>query len=1421
MTAPHDPGPSAEPLSRRWLYAAAAVAFVLAFAQVPGLIVADTKYDLTQNPLGFLARASHQWSSIAPLGQVQNQAYGYFFPHGTFFAAGQILHVPPWITQRIWWALLLIAGFWGIVRLAEALGIGSRSSRVLAGVVFALSPRVLTTLGSISSETLPMMLAPWVLLPVVRYARGDSGRSALQLAAQSAVAVALMGAINAVATAAACLVAGLWWLAHRPGRAWWYFTIRWIPCCIVAVLWWMVPLLLLGKVSPPFLDYIESSGVTTEWASLAEILRGTDSWTPFVSPERIAGAVLVTQPAAVLVTGLLAAAGMAGLAMRSMPARGRLTLILFVGVAGLGAGYVGELGSPFAEQVRLFLDSGGAALRNVHKLEPLVRLPLVLGLAHLLRRVPLPGSVPWGRARVAFAHPERDPMVAFTTLILVAATLATSLAWTGKLAPRGAYDEVPGYWHETAAWLGENTSDRGERALIVPGAPFGSQIWGLTRDEPIQALAESPWVSRDAVPLVPPGAIRALDSVQRLIADGRPSAGLAATLRGQSIGYVVVRNDLDPDTSPAARSALVHRALDGSPGLVRVAEFGPDIRRELGEDFVADADLQPAYPAIEIYRVDVPGFSPVGPYVVDAASVPRVQGGPESLLQLAGGQPPLPGPVLLAADAQRAGLPVDGVVVTDTPTDRETDYGQVDFHSSTIRAADDPRRTHNLVPDYPVADTDLVRAEWEGARIGVSSAASDATQLGGTSPGSGPAAVLDGDPTTGWHSNGLESAVGQWLQLDLDTPIEAGMLHLTTSPGALGSPVKWLELETDRGTTAVRVEKPGREQTIALPLGTTTWIRITATHTEDGTAGSQFGITEVAVDDFTDRENPQRIDIRRRIVLPPVPDGAEVLGWQLSQEFPGRGSCVDTPDRVRCARGLATAPEEPNTFTRSLSVPAETEVAPQVRVRTRPGPAVEALAAQPDRVTATGPADVADLSGSAFAATDGDPRTSWTAPEAALEPGAPRPSLTLQLPSPELVTGLDVAASLGALPVAPTRIAVNLGNGPQVRDVDLGDDARSARVDLEPHVTDRIVVSLVGWPDVLDRTILGFAKLTPPGLAEITVLGEDGPLGAQDPAADRTVTVGCDSGPVVTVAGRSYRTSLTTTVAALASGEEIPATLCDTGTVALPAGRVHLDITPGAAFVVSSVDLPVPGALPPVPAPVELATGTWTEDLRELDVPVAGTERIVVVPESTNVGWVATAPDGGELTPVVVDGWQQGWIVPAGTGGTVTLAFATDRWYRAGIFGGLLLLIPLFAAAWWPRRRREREVPGPAPTPWGSTLVGLAGVVAVATVAAGAVGAGVAVAGAVAIGVIIARRGETAASRILVGTTGAATMIAMAMLSTGPWRAPGGYVGHSFLIQFAAVVGLVALGLATVPLSPRFARVLRWNSRRAGSSTSA
>ena len=161
------PGPSAAPLSRRWLLLVAAIALSLTFAQSPGQVSPDTKLDLTANPLRFLARATNLWNSDLPFGQAQNQAYGYLFPHGTFFLASHLLGLPGWMTQRLWWALLLTVGFWGLLRVAETLGIGSPTSRLIGAAAFVLSPRVLTTLGSISSETLPMMLAPWVLLPAI------------------------------------------------------------------------------------------------------------------------------------------------------------------------------------------------------------------------------------------------------------------------------------------------------------------------------------------------------------------------------------------------------------------------------------------------------------------------------------------------------------------------------------------------------------------------------------------------------------------------------------------------------------------------------------------------------------------------------------------------------------------------------------------------------------------------------------------------------------------------------------------------------------------------------------------------------------------------------------------------------------------------------------------------------------------------------------------------------------------------------------------------------------------------------------------------------------------------------------------------------------------------------------------------------
>ncbi len=1392
------------PLSRRWLWVVAGAALILTFAQSPGQISPDTKLDLTANPLRFLARAANLWNSELPFGQAQNQAYGYLFPHGTFFLAGDMLGLPGWVTQRLWWALLITVGFWGVLRVAEALndgrGIGSPTSRVIAAVAFALSPRTLTTLGAISSETLPMMLAPWVLLPVILALRGQG--PVRVLAARSALAVALMGAVNAVATLTGCLAALIWWACHRPNRLWWRFTAWWALCIALAITWWVLALVLLGRVSPPFLDFIESSGVTTQWLSLTEVLRGTYSWTPFVAPNATAGASLVTGSVAVLATTLVAAAGLAGLAMRSMPARGRLITMLLIGIALLAAAYSGGLGSPVAHQVQAYLDAAGTPLRNMHKLEPVIRLPLVLGLAHLLGRIPLPGSAPRRVWLNAFAHPEHDKRVAVGIVVLVALVAGTSLAWTGRLTAPGAFSAIPQYWHDTANWLDEhNTAEPTPgRVLVVPGAPFATQVWGTSHDEPLQVLGSSPWGVRDSIPLTPPQTIRALDSVQRLLAAGRPSAGLADTLARQGISYVVVRNDLDPESSRSARPVLVHRAIEGSGGLTKVAQFGEPVGPGTLSGFVTDSGLRPLYPGVEIYRVDTP-TNPAAPYLADTDTMARVDGGPEALLRLDErrrllGQPPL-GPMLLTADAQRAGLAVPVVTVTDTPLARETDYGRVDDHSSAIRTADDARHTYNRVPDYPAGGADTVYGSWTGGRLTVSSSAADSTALPNVVPATGPAAAIDGDPSTSWVSNALQSAVGQWMQVDFDRPVTNATITVTPSATAVGAQIRRIQVSTVNGTSTLRFDEAGTPLTAALPYGETPWVRITAAATDDGSPGAQFGITDFNVTQYDASGFAHPVTLRHTVLVPGPPPDSVVAQWDLGSELLGRSGCAESPDGVRCAAAMALSPEEPVNLGRTLTVPEPIALTPTVWVRARQGPKLADLIRQPNTTGADGDADPIDVLGSSYAATDGDPRTAWTAPQRVVQHKTP-PNLTLKLPTGSEVAALRVTPSSSELPAHPTLVAVDLGDGPQVRALDA--DGGPQTVALRSRVTDTVKLSILDWDDVIDRTALGFDQLKPPGLAEVSVLdGRGAPIAAADAGRNhgRAISLPCGRGPIIAVAGQFVQTAVDTTVGALIDGDPIPARACQSEPIALPTGQQELLISPGGAFVVDGVQLAGPQASQlHTAATVPVDSGAWGADRREVDVPASQAPRVLVVPESINPGWTARTADGAGLAPVTVNGWQQGWVIPAGTApGTVTLAFESNALYRTGLVGGLALLPLLVLLALLPVRRRQP--PDEPARPWrpGPVATGLA-VLAVGAVISGV--AGVVVVGA-AMGVryLLCRR-QKLCDAVTVGTAAGGLIVAGAVLSQNPWRSVDGYVGHSAGVQLLALIAVGALAASAV-----------------------
>ncbi len=807
------------------------------------------------------------------------------------------------------------------------------------------------------------------------------------------------------------------------------------------------------------------------------------------------------------------------------------------------------------------------------------------------------------------------------------------------------------------------------------------------------------------------------------------------------------------------------------------------------------------------------------PYFADIDSMPRVAGGPEALLRLGErrrqlNEQPL-GPSLLATDAAQAGLRPGPAMVTDTPLARETDYGRVDDHSSAIRAPGDKRRTFNRVPDYPATGVPLVNGSWTGGTITASSSASDSTALPNVAPGTSTAAAIDRDSGTSWVSSSLEAALGQWIRVDLDRPITNAILTVTPSATALGAQVRRLEVETDNGTTSVRFDEPGKPLDIALRPGETNWVKVTATGTDDGTSGVQFGVTELSLTQYDAAGFAHSVDLRHSATIPAPPAGDNPLGWDLGSPLEGRSGCAPSPQRLRCAATLSLAPEEPGTFIRTLTVPQPISLTPKLWVRARPGPQLRDLIQQPGTTVATGNSDVIDPRGSSYAATDGDPGTVWTAPQDSVQ-RQHLPSLVIKLPKPTAVGGIRLRPSRTEVPAHPKQVAINLGDGPQVRSIDTRADV--TELTLHPFVTDTITLTVTDWTDIIDRTALGFDQLKPPGLAEVVALDADRlPIAPADDAANskRKITIGCDRGPILALAGRFVPMSITATVRDLLDGKVIQATPCDTNPIATGSGAQDVTVNPSQQFIVDGVQLTAPGTTPAAATATIAAKGTWGPDRREVTAEPAHRDRILVVPESINPGWVARDAQGHTLAPVRVNGWQQGWVLPAGDDGKITLTFGLNTWYRAGLFGGLALLPVLALLALLPARRKTTL---PRVVPWHSGPATGVAVLAALTAISGIAGAVVGVTALVfKVWTRWPLRALTVAGSYIAGGS---LLLAGAALSRHPWRSVGGYTGHSWWIQLLALISVATVALAAVRLpSRRFWK--RRSASRDGDSTSA
>ncbi len=1253
-----------QPVWRVRVFAVCLSLVTLAFLQDPGRIAADTKLDLTVDPWGFLGRSLHLWDPQGFFGQLQNQAYGYLWPMGPFFGIGDTLGLPAWVVQRLWWSLILVMAFLGMYLLIRALRVGSGWPQILAGLAYALAVRPQSAIAAVSVEVWPMALAPWVLLPLVRgAARGNVARAA----ALSALVVMLAGGVNAVA-AGAVLPLALWWLLTlQPGPRRRQLLAWWSGLTVLAILWWLIPLLVLGQYSPPFLDWIESAQFTTSVTDPTTVLRGADHWLAYLGNASVwkAGWMLATYPVFVLATGVVAAAGVAGLAMRSLPHRAFLVGGAVAGLVLVTAGHTGVFSGLGSEQVQTFLDGVGAPLRNVHKFDLVLRIPLIIAMAHLLSSV-------WPRGR------KPRWRVLLSAGIVAALVVSWWPALSGQLSRGRSYVAVADHWRETSEWL--NTQARPGRALIVPGASFGQYVWGRTQDEPLQAFGGYPWGVRDAVPLSSAGNIRMLDAVESRLESGQPSPGLAAYLNRMGVRYLVVRNDLAP-SAQAPMPIRVHQALDGSPGINRVKWFGPIVDRPESTQVLIDEGMRVSYPAVEIYAV-TPSNEPTDPRAVlrPADSTVEIAGGPEALLPLADSGALGNRPAVLSGDPEATSLTPDTGVVTDTDRRREITFGYMRGNESPTLTADQDYEQSRPVHDYRVFGEEGSVVATPGLDFDASSSASDVDATWRQPRGATPAAAMDGALDTYWRPGALNEERSYWEvrypeAVDLGDTVDLALLNRgTKTPTTIP-----LEITTANGTTSVDARDFAGWQTLPIAAGQTDFVRV-------GLASNErprlLGIREIRLpgEGVSELQLPRGVSGDALLLTARPGDAAEcarrddlllcsdVLG-RFSQDRPGLFRLVDLPSPLTSDPRILVAPRDASTVADSLAQVA--------------GVGVETSST---RTQAAG--------GSGIAAFDRQLGTTWQA-----APEDPQPEVTITLPQVRDLRGIRLVNRQGVNASSPLELQVQAGD----RTFQGFTDTRGL-FRFDPVTTDTVTVRFLSANQIRSRSELGELSL-PVGVSEIGLLGADD-LRRPVPA-DAVIELPCGTGPDILVDGEvTSRTSVTARAEQFMNGETLAATACGSP-VTIPAGQHQVAVRSSGQFRPVLAAFSDERAFGPTGRPQSPDIEEWSATHRVVGVAEQAQPQVLEIAENFNPGWRADVA-GVELQSVRVDGWKQGFLVPAGAGGQVSVDYAPDSTYRWGLAIGLLAALAVVYLAVRPPALRVR--PSVASRPLRHLVAALVGI---------------------------------------------------------------------------------------------------------------
>jgi len=1218
-----------EQTPKKWLAGSSFVIFLAVLFQHFGEIVYITRLDRIMDPIRLAERAWNLWSPYSDMGAIQYQTSGYWISFDSFFAVGSIVQVPVWLTERFYIAILLIVALWGLVRLADALAIGRPVFRLIAGLGYALSPMLLGRAGNNPAILLSGVLLPWVLLPLIT---GTTSGSTRRAAMRSGIAIALMGGANASATLAVLPVPVLYLLTRERGIRRTSLIRWWVLAIPLATLWWLVGLWFLARYGADVIRYTESASVTTSVTSIFDVLRGSAEWSSknrwfdiFIP----SGYSIAFRSIPIISSTLLTAIGLVGLSRKDLPERKFLLSTFFLGVVLVGGGFGGLFGSPLADLYQAVLGGPLGAFRNVYKFQPLITLPLSLGVAYSLTRL--------AQLPLFNSFNLRKVIIPITFLIVVVA--GAFPLWTNQLIKGPGFHELPKAWEQARDYIDKNNESR---VLVLPSLPVADYRWGFLVQNPLEWGSEAVSATRSQAPIGGYRNIEFLDAIERTLDQGG-NLNLPNFLHRGGFSKVLVVNDGSYEKYGNLSPASISRALTAS-GLTLKIGFGE-----------IDSDSENRQ-QIEIYSI--PKTNQVQTY--SAAQATWVSGDIESTLNIPENDFGERAYILVSDKVPKKISPNNWIV-----TDGNQRYGMVfglNRNNRTYTLGPNENSVNGIPLDEQQffdenIDNQTVQIEAGIKRIFTSSTGFFLL----ASPGAQPANIYDADSNSSWFPTqfGIRKS-DEWVETVFKKP-------RTVSPAALelsvtsATPTRkiWVRTATDNGerTTVLRsVETPQRLNVVS---GKTKRLRVTIEKRSFSSKTDILGIRELKI---------PGAPFAKRLIVP------DELTQKFSRKNSNDPAWVFTRDRPSYNDLFANGESE---IKREFNVPKQAELnLIATGSASNSLEAINLIGTTPKlKITASSTFNNS-LRYAPRRLLDTDSKSGWIADPRSKNTN---PVLNLSWTGDREISGFK----FNLFPGASVLKKVIVRSDDQERQSNINPDGSVA---FAPLIGENLKITLVPKKRTSEQlsSVIALAGIEIPAIADLYPELID---------LEKPIIIPCESGPILLVDNNKIKFSGTTTLGKFADSLSLTLSSCGENSVTLPQGINKIDTKNGKNLLAfDQIVLGNPPLLPAETKPSrQISIKKWGDADRSVTIG-AGKENILVVNEIFNEGWAATYR-GHELNPMQIDGWRQGFYVPSGPAGKIALSFTPNSAYQTGVIIGLILLIGLFVLAIWPDRKKRNYAP--------------------------------------------------------------------------------------------------------------------------------